>query len=335
MKRRKIWLSLTLLAIGLMPGVLWGQNAKIVVNAGQASILNGEEGLVDVTLSNWDALPAPVPANTLKPLISVSDNLTILAVTNTDGSPASDLEILKLQNDPVEGHNVKVIYKPELAQFGHYTFRIRVQGNAIGTGAVVGTLGFTVPLNNSAEDDNSTTTIPIQLNLPVTLIDFDVERQEQSARLTWRTSEETNSDHFNVQRSSDGKKWTTIQNVSAAGESNAVKEYSAIDPKPFNGENLYRLEMIDKDGSIALSRVRSLKFEGLRSIIYPNPAADVLYINADYREQISEITIYNSAGQLVYNADKHPESAIDVSLLTSGIYQVRIKVQMGLRIVIA
>jgi len=48
---------------------------------------------------------------------------------------------------------------------------------------------------------------------------------------------------------------------------------------------------------------------------YPNPASDIVYVNAD---NVSSLTVRNLIGQIVLaNTD---QSSIDVSSLTSGIY---------------
>lgn len=58
-----------------------------------------------------------------------------------------------------------------------------------------------------------------------------------------------------------------------------------------------------------------------KSIIYPNPVHDILYIQYQYQNQICDICIYNHIGQLVLHST---ENEIDTSLLPSGIYIITI-----------
>ncbi|ACT93627.1 hypothetical protein Dfer_2409 [Dyadobacter fermentans DSM 18053] len=321
-----MWFSVIALTVLLMPQLVRAQNAGINIQPAQPSIMEGAQGFLDVTICAQDVVADAVPAGVLRPLISFPDNLTILEVTNLDGSaPTAELEIQKLENDPVQGHNVRVLYLPQLPNFTCYTFRIRVQGNAIGTGLITANLAYTTPLSNNPNDDNSTTTIPVVVNLPVKLTKFEAVKQEGNASLTWATSEETNSDRFEVQRSADGKAWATIETVQSAGESTTIRTYEAVDRSPMNGENLYRLKMIDNDGSTAFSSVKGLRFEIASAMVYPNPVVDFLHLSDKNWEKVSEVSIHDNTGRRMYFSGNEPESKIDVRPFTPGIYTVRIK----------
>ncbi|MFS8082252.1 MAG: hypothetical protein ACMG51_02275, partial [Ginsengibacter sp.] len=62
--------------------------------------------------------------------------------------------------------------------------------------------------------------------LPVTLTDFKVQCSGVSNTLTWKTSQELNSNYFSIQRSNDGANFTEIGQVKASGKSETVKNYS-------------------------------------------------------------------------------------------------------------
>lgn len=326
MKMTKIWVGLAMLTGVLMPQFLRAQNVTLNINAAQPSILNGEIGYLDVYLCNTDALDIPVPANRIRVLASFPTNLVIEGITNEDGTPASDFDVMFLNNDDSEGaHDIKVQYKPMLANGACVVYRIRLKGKGVGTGPILASLSFALPINNNTADDNSSSSIPVEVNLPVTLREFNAERRENSAFLSWSTTEETNSGRFDVQRSANGKDWTTIQTVQAAGESKLIREYSALDTKPLTGENLYRLKMIDIDGSTAFSSVRSLKFDGVPTIVYPNPVTDFLHLSTDNWDSVQAVTIHDIKGRAVYESGKNLRSTIDVKALVPGIYHVRVK----------
>lgn len=75
--------------------------------------------------------------------------------------------------------------------------------------------------------------------------------------MSWSTTEETGSDHFEIQRSLDGKNWKTLGPVKSSGESKTKKDYSFADPQAQPGQNLFRLKMIDLNGYFALSAIRT------------------------------------------------------------------------------
>ncbi|MCF0070731.1 T9SS type A sorting domain-containing protein [Dyadobacter sp. CY261] len=335
MKTRKMWLRLFVLATLLAPQFLRAQNVGININANQLSILNGNQGTLDVYMCNNDPGGLSTPPNAVAALVSFPINLTILGVTKLDGTAlaAADFDIIFISNNDSEGsHDVKVRYKKPLVAFDDCAeFRVLVQGNAVGNGLILGTLQFEQLLaSNDTDDDNSESSIPVMVNLPVTLRDFNAEKVEGSAKLTWHTTEETNSDRFEVQRSVKGKEWTTIESVQSAGESTITRSYEAIDRTPLKGENLYRLKMVDNDSSTAFSRVRSVKFDGTLAFVYPNPVGDYLHLNDDNWANVSQVTILDKNGRQVYVSGKNPESKIDVRSLASGIYNVRIKNADGL-----
>jgi hypothetical protein len=209
-----------------------------------------------------------------------------------------------------------------------FAFYIHVEGNAVGTGVVTATLGFQGPQTpgNLTANDNSTTSVPVEINLPVKLKEFQAAKEGNITNLTWSTTEEINSDRFDVQRSKNGKQWETIQKVTAAGGSVGEKSYSAVDAEPLNGDNLYRLHMIDKDGSSAYSKIESVRFDLKTDFtMFPNPLSDQLNIKtAEDWSKVQKIRIYNMKGKGVYESGEKPDKTIDLKYLAAGTYVVKV-----------
>lgn len=185
-------------------------------------------------------------------------------------------------------------------------------------------------VNSSTTNDN-TNAYTSAAALPVTLTSFEALREGEVAILKWATTMETNSDYFEIQHSVSGKEWVAVGNVTSNGESSTLKNYTFNHNTPVNGENLYRLKMVDKDQTFAYSRVRSVKFEGLESdlTVYPNPVTDKLFIR-DFA-QVSQVSIYNLKGQSVYQSGLSKNSEINVNNLPTGVYTVRITRSNGLQ----
>lgn len=87
--------------------------------------------------------------------------------------------------------------------------------------------------------------------LPVQLVKFEIKEKDKSAFITWSTASENNSDYFMVERSQDGKNYSSVKKVTAAGNSNTTKSYEVIDNTPLPGTSYYRLIQVDRDGSKA------------------------------------------------------------------------------------
>ncbi|SEJ43417.1 Por secretion system C-terminal sorting domain-containing protein [Dyadobacter koreensis] len=160
--------------------------------------------------------------------------------------------------------------------------------------------------------------------LPVTLTMFEATKSENSVLLNWSTTFETNSDFFEIQRSRDGRNWSMIGTIFASHESDKTKTYSFADKNPFYGENLYRLKMVDQDGTFTYSRIRSLTFGSESQIaVYPNPVQERLFVKLKSGE-IDFITVTNSTGQVVSKYNKMPDEGINLDHLTIGNYIINV-----------
>jgi hypothetical protein len=158
------------------------------------------------------------------------------------------------------------------------------------------------------------------LPLPVTLTRFTAVAEGKTALLAWATTEETNSDRFEIERSSDGKKWGRIGTVASLGESKVLVNYAYADNAPLAGENLYRLKMVDRDDTYAYSAIRNVQIEGEAIKPYPNPVSDKLLI--DSYAKVKNVSVKNTAGQYLLQIQKVSSDGIDVSKLTPGVYIV-------------
>lgn len=169
------------------------------------------------------------------------------------------------------------------------------------------------------------------VNLPVVLTSFIASSESNHVTLTWSTTEETNSDRFEVERSATGKNWHKIGTVKAQGESNILRNYSLADVKPLSGTNYYRLKMIDRDATFTFSRIESTVFNSNIASVYPNPA--VSYFKISRNENISSIKITDMTGREIspskYELDSNNEVKVKAPLNT-GIYLVSVKDANGL-----
>jgi len=164
--------------------------------------------------------------------------------------------------------------------------------------------------------------------LPVTLISFQATKTGEglsAARLSWSTSMETNSDHFDVQRSTDGKTWTAIGSMKARKESAQQANYLFEDHNPLTGANLYRLKMVDLDQTFAYSFIRSLAFDSAsQTIIYPNPVADKITLSTADWKDVKEINMLDASGRIVFTSGVNPSQTITTKNLGSGLYLMRV-----------
>ncbi len=175
-------------------------------------------------------------------------------------------------------------------------------------------------------DEGVVYVIGIEGGLPVNLNYFEANKNKNQTLVKWSTSSETNSDFFTIERSLEGRVWETLDRVDASQESTSLKTYSFLDTKPNKGNNLYRLKMIDSDGSFAYSRIRSLFFSNAEQVIlYPNPVLGRLYSTSQVSRDIESIRLVNVTGQVVAQFSEITKDGISINHLDTGMYSVQIK----------
>jgi hypothetical protein len=168
--------------------------------------------------------------------------------------------------------------------------------------------------------------------LPVTMLNFDARRAGKVNNLTWTTTQEINSQKFEVERSTDGTNFSSIGTVNAAGNTTTNTSYRFVDNKPVKGTNFYRLRSIDNDNAYKFSNIKSVKNLGTPELaINPNPVAEIMKIalEAEYAEKASIVItdlsgrrVHTSAAQVVAGAN---QINIPVQQLSKGTYLVMIQ----------
>ena len=105
---------------------------------------------------------------------------------------------------------------------------------------------------------NITYTVSAAGPLPVTLTKFTAAKKDCIINASWSVENELNFSHYELQASSDGINYTTINSVVASN----IKNYNSVfdistQPAQLRGGSsiLLRLKMVDKDASFKYSNV--------------------------------------------------------------------------------
>lgn len=172
--------------------------------------------------------------------------------------------------------------------------------------------------------------------LPVILTGFAVElNSNNTTTQTWKTMQEINFSHFNVERSQDGNSWNTIGTVQAKGNSATETDYSFTDQNPSAGVNYYRLKVIDLDGRYEYSEIKVLRNAQVNTIsFFPNPARD--YVNVALGEASgTQVTVrlINLAGMVLQERKAVAGNGTTISLplqqCASGMYILSVSTADG------
>jgi hypothetical protein len=166
--------------------------------------------------------------------------------------------------------------------------------------------------------------------LPVTLTTFTAQKEFSTALLTWQTISETSSDHFEIQHSLNGKTWEHISSVNALGDYTGLHDYQFVHQNPANGNNYYRLKMVDTDALFTYSKMEQIKFDfGFEVSVHPNPAAESVHLDAPDWSKVKDVKILNSQGETFYKSVNKPTNDISVKAFEPGIYFIKMTLTDG------
>lgn len=101
--------------------------------------------------------------------------------------------------------------------------------------------------------------------VPVELVNFSATPFTTSVDISWLTAQEVNSGYFEVERATidEGVRsnFVRLASVAAAGNSQTARNYGFIDETVKRGNTyIYRLRIVDKDGSFAYSNEQAVSF---------------------------------------------------------------------------
>jgi hypothetical protein len=186
------------------------------------------------------------------------------------------------------------------------------------------------PARDVALNNSSRSSVTVSSALPVKLVNFLAQKESGTARLTWTTASEVNSDMFEVQQSQDAKQWSSIGEVKAFNEGSMLRDYSFTHNTPSLGVNYYRLKMIDKDGTFAMSTVKTVNFENVFTVgVYPNPVSSTLVVDATDWSVVKKVEMVSTKGNVVYQSGAVPSAKIDVNNFSPGVYVVKVTKKDG------
>lgn len=167
--------------------------------------------------------------------------------------------------------------------------------------------------------------------LPVDLISFKAvwEQRAQVALVTFTTENETAIDHYEIEKSTNGKNYFRLTEV-AADNAPGIRYYSVVDSNATAGRQYYRLRTVHMDGSTDYSRIIVLvNDKKSETILSPNPAVDMVNLKMSSRIGKVSLQVVNSAGQTVKQFTNisvvGERIQVPVSDLPAGIYLLHLQ----------
>jgi carboxypeptidase T len=168
--------------------------------------------------------------------------------------------------------------------------------------------------------------------LPVHFLRFDGRLiGEGRAELSWDAETDQHHDHFELERSADGRNFISL------GRSPSVPPYKMIDPALMTGNNYYRVKQVDRDGRVIYSNVINIVYNPgrINLVVFPNPVKDHLKIRMTSPAPSKyEITITDVAGKIISQQSMSTgptagDLSIDLSTKAAQVYLLTIRNNNG------
>ncbi|HYJ37040.1 MAG TPA: T9SS type A sorting domain-containing protein [Chitinophagaceae bacterium] len=163
--------------------------------------------------------------------------------------------------------------------------------------------------------------------LPVTFANFYVSRVNNDILIRWATATENNNNHFEVERSFDGRDWSTIATIAAVGNSSQLNQYSFTDKNMKTSFAYYRIKQVDNDGRFTFTVVRSIKNaennNGIEIFAAKNKTVTILF---QEMKSTASVKIFNLNGQAVMQQTYQQSAYITLRLgdAIPGVYVVHV-----------
>ncbi|HWK04572.1 MAG TPA: T9SS type A sorting domain-containing protein [Puia sp.] len=319
------------------------KNCKIVINPGITITLNADvlleqsSTLIIGTASSSDAAAVLSVAGSTGTNWSTAYNVIIM----NDGSSPQNSLVIGSSSSMVDATGISSQFDGVFTAYS--SLGVTSYYKQVGKGAIA--FNQTTATNTGTGNQApATLTGPVSLTadgtLPIVLLEFTATLNNKEVDLAWTTAQESNSDHFAIQRSANaGSSWQAIGTVAAKGNSSVATNYSFTDANAPSGTSEYRLQAVDKDGKYTYSEIRTTRNGLIGSVsVFPNPAKDYVNITLGSSSTATgnlSIRLINQAGQLLVDKKVTNAGGTTVSLPVSsyppGNYLIQVTGQDGTR----
>lgn len=276
---------------------------------------------------NWNFFSQPLPPLPTTSISIVNAKQALLTARSTVNNGLNNTTFYYLKKNSPQFPFVEFSFVPD-----HFTFKLDIVGDKIWDASTKGLFYMSLSdLPGITNADNSVTDTP----LPMRFILFTSKCEGNKVQVTWKTAQEQNSSHFNIERSPDDINWTVIGKLPASRNSNTENSYSFTDNNP--GQNgYYRIAGYDLDGRVQYSGIlRSSCIAKNLFLLWPNPVGNMAVINIiTSHESQAVIRVFDSKGALIKVQratvlQGSNQLNVDMRSLASGVYSLSVEWNNG------
>ncbi|MBS1602620.1 MAG: T9SS type A sorting domain-containing protein [Bacteroidetes bacterium] len=315
-------------------GVIYLKDPALVLTAASNISFSNSGGRV----RGFGSASFPGTSSNTGSIIPGDDNaaatLTLSGNIATTGSPTYVINLVSAGG--VAGTNYSQVALANSVNLGSSTLTVNDQANSDPVGqtytlmtapSFTGTFATTnlPPTLGNLTVSGGTVTLQRTGTLPLTWGSFNVRAAGSEAILNWTTLQESNTDAFIIERSTDAINFSPIGTVKAGGNTNKATAYTFTDDSPSQlGYNYYRLQQRDLDGKKSYSSIEVIGFGSKNAVFVqtsPNPVKDLLNITVQADNVMIAVTDMNGryVKLLRLNRGFHQSSTSD---LAPGVYRL-------------
>lgn len=180
--------------------------------------------------------------------------------------------------------------------------------------------------------DTTMVVITVFKPLAIELEDFKVSNQTGENVLEWNILSSVNESYIDIEKSSNGKEFYSIGQVSPVTE----RLYSFTDPEIQTSENsYYRLKIVSYDDTYSYSNIISIKNHWNNIIqVFPNPTGGDLYIHLKGDMEFTfQYEVIDFTGNLILRNESQKAKSTAIHLnryeMKPGMYLLRIEFENG------
>lgn len=289
--------------------------ATVQVTDAQGCVVNASQAIDVMACSMLIANP---DAGVTQTVISSSGNtvtpVTVNAISND--SPTGGVTLVSATVDPTQG---TVSIDPTT---GDITFTPEP--------GFVGDAIITYTITDGVSSANGVMTITVTTVLPISLLNANASSDCKSVKITWTTGVEENTNHYIIERSTNGVDFEEIGSVLAAGYSSIAQFYNYTDNYITTSMTYYRIVEVDNANNKKVVKLMSVQGGCANNTditeLYPNPTTGILNytIISDVQKELN-VEVVDITGRILYSENIYVNTGLnsfrlDASNLASSVY---------------
>ena len=321
-------------------------NARLCIGAGRTGAVNGADG--DTFDFAWGFFRAAGPINVLSfTPVNITSIFRACTMPGFDigpvpGAPFDTKATIYYAMDPYADPDCgvgpgftcitsTVLCGPEHQECFNFSFTLSAVPDSI---RVFGVEGGGNPVAGCYPNPDMLINLTA---LPVVWGEFRGTSLPEGNRLDWSTLQETNNDHFEVLRSTDGQNFSAISTLDsdAQGGEQKQRNYTFLDANPPQGPAQYRIRQVDQNGRTDETEVVVLNYTapaGLEwNTVGPVPTHDVVNLRfLSEKTRTMRLTLVDMGGKVVQQQSLTAQVGsntldLDMSTLNAGMYFLRLQ----------